>query len=340
MTMTVTLKDGQGNGVTGQAALLTSTTVKVPNATAKADSAWADNGDGTYSRTYIANTVGSNLTASLKLSEWNTAAESEGYAITVGSASEVKLSVVTNNSIANGIKDNVVKAIVYDSQNNLVKNASLKFEPVTNLTITPSGTVTDDNGEMTANIHTVQSGPYTISVSLNDTEVKSSVEIYFTIDPDASRIIAEAFNPSAVVASADLCQAGKSIKNVPESARTGIDYRIALKVVGADGEPVYASGSSEDKIVYSIRLTVVSGNIENIFLADDTGVGGRVILAAVRTNGVGGSGVATVVSNNRVWMPRVCATAAATVVMKPYVTIKGKVVNEVSPEEGVTLDIK
>ncbi|WNN54758.1 invasin domain 3-containing protein (plasmid) [Hafnia alvei] len=340
MTMTVTLKDGQGNGVTGQAALLTSTTVKVPNATAKADSAWADNGDGTYNRTYIANTVGSNLTASLKLSEWNTAAESEGYTITVGSASEVKLSVVTNNSIANGIKDNVVKAIVYDSQNNLVKNASLKFEPVTNLTITPSGTVTDDNGEMTANIHTVQSGPYTISVSLNDTEVKSSVEIYFTIDPDASRIIAEAFNPSAVVASADLCQAGKSIKNVPESARTGIDYRIALKVVGADGEPVYASGSSEDKIVYSIRLTVVSGNIENIFLADDTGVGGRVILAAVRTNGVGGSGVATVVSNNRVWMPRICATAAATVVMKPYVTIKGKVVNEVSPEEGVTLDIK
>ncbi|WP_193764425.1 hypothetical protein, partial [Hafnia alvei] len=63
MTVTVTLKDGQGNGATGQKATLTAqdTTLTVANATVKADSVWTDNNDGTYSRTYIANTVGSNL---------------------------------------------------------------------------------------------------------------------------------------------------------------------------------------------------------------------------------------------------------------------------------------
>ncbi|WP_193764426.1 invasin domain 3-containing protein, partial [Hafnia alvei] len=76
MTVTVTLKDGQGNGATGQTAQLTSTTVGVPNATAKADSVWTDNNDGTYSRTYIANTVGSNLKATVKLSGWTAESES------------------------------------------------------------------------------------------------------------------------------------------------------------------------------------------------------------------------------------------------------------------------
>ncbi|WP_193764431.1 hypothetical protein, partial [Hafnia alvei] len=59
MTVTVTLKDSQGNGATGQKALLTSSAVTVANATAKADGVWTDNNDGTYSRTYIATTVGS-----------------------------------------------------------------------------------------------------------------------------------------------------------------------------------------------------------------------------------------------------------------------------------------
>ncbi|WP_193764404.1 hypothetical protein, partial [Hafnia alvei] len=92
----VTLKDGQGNGATGQTALLTSSAVTVANATAKADGVWADNNDGTYSRTYIATTVGMGLKALLKLNGWTAATESAAYAITQGSVVQAGAKIATN----------------------------------------------------------------------------------------------------------------------------------------------------------------------------------------------------------------------------------------------------
>ncbi|WP_265332163.1 hypothetical protein, partial [Hafnia alvei] len=49
-----------------------------------------------YSRTYIANTVGSNLAASLKLSNWSTAVSSSAYAITQGSVVQAGAKIATN----------------------------------------------------------------------------------------------------------------------------------------------------------------------------------------------------------------------------------------------------
>ncbi|MGK0740189.1 inverse autotransporter beta domain-containing protein, partial [Yokenella regensburgei] len=66
MLVTVTLKDANGNGVTGASASLTAEAVTVQNATAKADG-WTDNGDGTYGRTYAAVTAGTGLKAAVKL---------------------------------------------------------------------------------------------------------------------------------------------------------------------------------------------------------------------------------------------------------------------------------
>ncbi|MGK0707003.1 inverse autotransporter beta domain-containing protein, partial [Yokenella regensburgei] len=81
MLVTVTLKDANGNGVTGASASLTAEAVTVQNATAKADG-WTDNGDGTYGRTYAAVTAGTGLKAAVKLSGWDKAAQSDAYAIT------------------------------------------------------------------------------------------------------------------------------------------------------------------------------------------------------------------------------------------------------------------
>ncbi|KAF1366353.1 Ig-like domain-containing protein, partial [Yokenella regensburgei] len=81
MLVTVTLKDANGNGVTGASASLTAEAVTVPNATAKADG-WTDNGDGTYGRTYAAVTAGTGLKTTVKLSGWDKAAQSDAYAIT------------------------------------------------------------------------------------------------------------------------------------------------------------------------------------------------------------------------------------------------------------------
>ncbi|EBR1860519.1 invasin [Salmonella enterica] len=82
MTVTVTLKDSSQKPLTGDAGLLTDTTVKVPNATFKTGSRWKDNGDGTYTATYTAETVSTGNQATLKLSVWDTAAQSGKYDIT------------------------------------------------------------------------------------------------------------------------------------------------------------------------------------------------------------------------------------------------------------------
>ena len=81
MALTVTLKDAAGAAITGAVSSLTTDSVKVPNGELKAGSSWQDNGDGSYSATYIAQTEGANLKATLTLGNWSTSAESEAYTI-------------------------------------------------------------------------------------------------------------------------------------------------------------------------------------------------------------------------------------------------------------------
>jgi adhesin/invasin len=83
MTVKVTLKDANGNAVTGASSSLTADTVTVANATLKTGSSWTDNGDGTYAATYAAGAAGTGLKATVKLSGWATGAESAAYAITL-----------------------------------------------------------------------------------------------------------------------------------------------------------------------------------------------------------------------------------------------------------------
>ncbi|WP_336709899.1 MULTISPECIES: inverse autotransporter beta domain-containing protein [Enterobacteriaceae] len=83
ITIKVTLKDRNGTALTGDAGLLTTSTVTVPNATLKTDSSWKDNSDGTYTATYTAGTMSTDNQASLKLAGWDTPPKSEKYAITL-----------------------------------------------------------------------------------------------------------------------------------------------------------------------------------------------------------------------------------------------------------------
>lgn len=66
MVVTVMLKDTNNNPEAGDVDLLTTTTVKVPNATLKPGSNWKDNGDGIYTTTYTALKVGTGNQAILK----------------------------------------------------------------------------------------------------------------------------------------------------------------------------------------------------------------------------------------------------------------------------------
>ncbi|MBJ9245694.1 inverse autotransporter beta domain-containing protein [Citrobacter koseri] len=82
MLITVTLKDKNQKALTGDVGLLTDSTVKVPNASLKTGGSWKDNGDGTYTATYTAETVSTDNQATLKLSGWSDSDRSEKYAIT------------------------------------------------------------------------------------------------------------------------------------------------------------------------------------------------------------------------------------------------------------------
>lgn len=96
MAVTVTLKDGQDNAVTGAAASLTADTVTVPNAILKAGSRWRDNGNGTYTAAYTATTAGTDLRATVRLSGWATTAQSDKYAIILGYEAPASINTQVN----------------------------------------------------------------------------------------------------------------------------------------------------------------------------------------------------------------------------------------------------
>ncbi|WP_337013676.1 inverse autotransporter beta domain-containing protein [Pantoea sp. AS142] len=99
IAITVTLKDKSGSALTGDAGLLSTSTVTVPNARLKTGSSWKDNNDGTYTVTYTAKTVSTDNQASLKLSGWDTAAQSGKYAVTLRDEAPAYIDTQVNTHI-------------------------------------------------------------------------------------------------------------------------------------------------------------------------------------------------------------------------------------------------
>lgn len=84
MTVTVTLKDVNGNLSTGNLDAVSATSaVIVPNATAVTTSDWEEISTGIYTRSYTAMTAGTGLSASLQLG-WSTPQKSPAYSVTSG----------------------------------------------------------------------------------------------------------------------------------------------------------------------------------------------------------------------------------------------------------------
>ncbi|MGJ7119363.1 inverse autotransporter beta domain-containing protein, partial [Morganella morganii] len=126
MTVTVTLKDAQGNPVSGQASVLTADTVTVANAALKTGSSWTETaeGGGVYTTTYTAETAGTNLKATLTLSDWSTGVSSEAYAVTAGTAAQGTSAIKTDKSTYTAGTDMKVSVTLKDAQGNTVSGAS------------------------------------------------------------------------------------------------------------------------------------------------------------------------------------------------------------------------
>ncbi|EAA6004047.1 invasin [Salmonella enterica subsp. enterica serovar Oranienburg] len=152
MAVTVTLKDTNNNVVAGAASSLTADTVTVPNAILKAGSRWRDNGDGTYTATYTATTVGTDLKATVRLGGWDTVAQSGAYAITAATPDGAKSAISTDATAYVSGSDMVVTVTLKDGQDNPVTGAaaSLTADTVTvPNAILKAGSRWRDNGDGT-----------------------------------------------------------------------------------------------------------------------------------------------------------------------------------------------
>ncbi|MBH2951073.1 hypothetical protein I5Q45_18595, partial [Serratia marcescens] len=116
MTVTVTLKDAQGNAVLGQAAGLKD--VKVPNAELKG--AWTETAanSGVYRATYTAKTAGTGLQATLTLNGASTTPVT--YAITVGVATVTHSTIVLDKASYVSGEAMTVTVTLKDAQGNPV----------------------------------------------------------------------------------------------------------------------------------------------------------------------------------------------------------------------------
>ncbi|WP_328585642.1 beta-prism lectin domain-containing protein, partial [Morganella psychrotolerans] len=181
ISVTVTLKDAQGNGVTGQQSVLTTEAVTVPNAGVKPGSSWVDNRDGTYVRVYTAKTVSTGNTVSLKLSGWGSAAVSGAYAVSPGNADAEKSKmsidksrIVANNNVT-GTDIATVTLQVRDANSNAITGLEndLQFvvlkgnEVVTDGVFIKNISATATGGQYTADVSGIKAGNYVIKVKIS-----------------------------------------------------------------------------------------------------------------------------------------------------------------------------
>ncbi|EKR6414677.1 Ig-like domain-containing protein [Escherichia coli] len=87
ITVTVVLKDAQGNFITDGVAQLNEEKVQVRNADSIQGNNWVYNGDGKYQRQYMAHFAEANLNAQLKMAGWSDANYSKNYTINRGEVS-------------------------------------------------------------------------------------------------------------------------------------------------------------------------------------------------------------------------------------------------------------
>ncbi|MGL5384920.1 MAG: invasin domain 3-containing protein, partial [Serratia sp. (in: enterobacteria)] len=131
IVVTVELKDANGNPVTGQTAALEVTgAVTVPNATFTGS--WAESSTvGTYTATYTATTAGTNLVATLQLSDWSGSVSAAAYSITADVPAELNSSIGTDQTsyVAGG--DIVVTVELKDANGNPVTEQSGRLTPDT-----------------------------------------------------------------------------------------------------------------------------------------------------------------------------------------------------------------
>ncbi|MFT2793519.1 inverse autotransporter beta domain-containing protein [Serratia sp. T13T92] len=224
--VTVTLKDATGNAVEGSAGLLTSTTVTVPKGNATPSVAWVESTPGTYTATYVAETAGTGLKATLKLTGWSALVSSGEYAITPDEDT-IKITLLAETGAKPGGKEsNQLTATVTDSYDNLRKDVEVTFTVVEG-----SATFKTTNRTLTQNATTNENG---IAIA----ELVSKVEGDNLITASADTVISNAVNSMFEANSVDIDKSTFTVSDDEITAASPETSILTLKARDADGVPV------------------------------------------------------------------------------------------------------
>ncbi len=231
MTVTVTLKDAQGNSVSGQASALTADTVTVPNASIKAGSSWTDNGDGTYTGLYTAKTVSTDNKAALKLSDWTAGKTSEAYTITAGGAAQGSSSVTVDNTTYVSGTDMTVTVTLKDAQGNSVSGQASALT---------AHTVTVPNASVKAGSHWTDNGDGTYTGRYTAKTVSTDNKAALKLSGWTAGKTSDAYAITAGTAAQ-----GTSVIGVDNATYTaGSDITVTVTLKDAQGNSVSGQASA------------------------------------------------------------------------------------------------
>ncbi|EMX1425856.1 Ig-like domain-containing protein [Escherichia coli] len=184
----VTLKDENGNGVTGRKELLKQA-VKVDNTKTDAVSAWTEESEGVYKANYTAHLIGDKLTAQLTMPGWQTK-HSDAFSI-AGDKDTAKIAamqITANNAVARR-DHNTVAVTVRDVHQNLLQGQNVTFTVVNGAAVfaDPNGGIvtTDKDGIASVNLASDQAVNSLIKAEINGSS--QSVEVSF-ITGDISQL--------------------------------------------------------------------------------------------------------------------------------------------------------
>ncbi|WP_226020051.1 invasin domain 3-containing protein [Serratia symbiotica] len=235
MMLTVTLKDAQGNPVSGQASALTNDRVQVANAAAKA-TAWTDAGNGTYTRTYTAQQAGSALKATLKLPDWNSADESAAYTISAGEAAQANSAIARDQDSYLAGSEMVLTVTLKDAQGNPVigQASALTDDSVQVAHATAKATAWTDAGNgIYTRTYTAQQAGSALKATLKLPDWNSADE-----------------SATYAISAGEATQANSAITRDQDSYLAGSEMMVTVTLKDAQGNPIsgQASALTNDRV--------------------------------------------------------------------------------------------
>ncbi|MGS8319913.1 Ig-like domain-containing protein [Escherichia coli] len=204
----VTLRDDNGNGVTGRKELLKQA-VKVDNTKADAVSAWTEESEGIYKASYTAHLIGDKLTAQLTMPGWQTK-HSDAFSIAgdkdtakiaamqitantvtatinnstlsqnvtfiadVRTAKIADLVVIKDGSVADGATANTLQVTVTDAFGNTLAGQTVSVTAGNGATVAPT-VITEPDGTVEISVTSQTAGISTVTASINSSTLSRNV---------------------------------------------------------------------------------------------------------------------------------------------------------------------